>query len=79
MKISGACASKECSPIHPITVTCTGTGQSDHTTPLDFMTEDTNTESHFEIDESELGEFLLDTFEAMEAHCSLVTEIDTTM
>ena len=79
MKISGACASQEDSLSHPSTVTCIGAGQLALEAPLEFSTEETNTGNDLDIDESELGEFLLDTFDAMEAHDSLAIEIDSTM
>lgn len=79
MKISGACTSQEYSLSHPNTATCIGPGQEDLEVPLDVSPEEENIGNHFEIDESELGEFLLDTFDAMEAHGGLVTGIDTTM
>ena len=79
MKISGACTSQENSLSHPGTVSCIGAGQLDLESPLEFSTEETNTGNYLEIDESELGEFLLDTFDAMEAHGSLAIEIDSTM
>lgn len=79
MKISGACISQEHSLSHPGTVTCIGAGQLGLEAPLEFPTGETNPGNDLEIDDSELGEFLLDAFDAMEAHGSLATEIDTTM
>eukprot|EP00428_Durinskia_dybowskii_P016146 CAMPEP_0170219506 /NCGR_PEP_ID=MMETSP0116_2-20130129/9434_1 /TAXON_ID=400756 /ORGANISM="Durinskia baltica, Strain CSIRO CS-38" /LENGTH=61 /DNA_ID=CAMNT_0010470171 /DNA_START=400 /DNA_END=585 /DNA_ORIENTATION=- len=52
---------------------CIGSEQLDPA-PLEFPSGDANTGNHLEIDESELGEFLLDTFDAMEAHGSLATD-----
>jgi hypothetical protein len=79
VKISGACASQEYSLSHPTTVTCIGTGQLDLEATLGFPTVETPTDSHLEVDESELSEFLLDTFDSMEGHGSSMTEIDTAM
>lgn len=79
MKIPGACTSQEHSLAQPSTVACIGTEQLGLETPFEFSSDEPNSGHHLEIDESELGQFLLDTFDAMEAHDSLATEIDTPM
>jgi len=43
---------------------------------FELCTEVSNSETHSDIDETDLGAFLMDTFEAMEAQGNLLAELE---
>jgi len=76
VKISGDGTSEDTSHCNPPTVTCIGTPEDYNGAPHELCTEVSNSDTHSDIDESELGEFLLDTFDAMEAQGNLLAQLE---
>ena len=77
MKISGADTSQDVSCAIQPPVNCIGIQGADMGgAPSELCTEGTDSDIHSEIDESELGEFLLDTFDGMESHGNLLAQIE---
>lgn len=76
MKISGDGTSEDTSHCNPPAVTCIGTPEDYNGAPHELCTEVSNSDTHSDIDESELGEFLLDTFDAMEAQGNLLAQLE---
>ena len=79
MKISGDGISDESSAPLPLTAAFLGIPSSDSVqieANFELCTEVSNSETHSDIDENDLGAFLMDTFEAMEAQGNLLAELE---
>jgi hypothetical protein len=79
VKISGDGISDGLSAPLPLTAAYFSTQNSDNAqmeANLDLCTEVSNSDTSSEIDETDLGAFLMDTFEAMEAQGSLLTQLE---
>jgi hypothetical protein len=76
VKISGDGTSQDTSYCNPPPDTCIGTPEDHGGAPYELCTEVSNSDTHSDIDESELGEFLLDTFDAMESQGNLLAQLE---
>lgn len=79
VKISGDGISDDSSEPLPLTTACIGGSTTDieqDGISLELCTEVSNSETHSNIDETDLGDFLLDTFETMEAQGGLLAQLE---
>lgn len=79
MKISGDGISDGSSAPLPLTAAFLGIPNSETVqleANFELCTEVSNSETQSDIDETDLGAFLMDTFEAMEAQGSLLAELE---
>lgn len=79
MKISGDGISEGSSTTRPHTVAYFGLSNSciaQMEANLEICTEVSNSENHSDVDEFDLGDFLMETFEGMEAQGNLLSHVD---
>lgn len=79
MKISGADTFNDNSHALPQTVTASDYQNMDHSLSAEIAAEGNVSDIDSDIDDSDLGEFLLDAFDSMEGQVNAFEQLETSM